>query len=64
MILLFYVILYKYSATNFEYSSCMIYMTFHVQLLKYFTNMVGTMWHVIRQNNFAHGSLDHAIKHG
>ena len=44
--------------------SCMIYMTFHVKLLKYSTNMVGTMWHVVRQNNFAYGSLGHAIKHG
>ena len=44
--------------------SCMIYMNFHVQLLIYFTNMEGTMWHVVRQNNFAHGTLDHAIKHG
>ena len=44
--------------------SCMIYMTFHVQLFEYFTNMEGTMWHVVRQNNFAHGSLGHAIKHG
>ena len=44
--------------------SCMIHMTFHVQLLKYFTIMEGTMWHVVRQNNFAHGTLGHAIKHG
>ena len=44
--------------------SCMIYMTFHVQLLKYFTIMEGTMWHVVRQNNFAHGTLGQAIKHG
>ena len=22
------------------------------------------MWHVVRQINFAHGSLGHAIKHG
>ena len=44
--------------------SCMIYMTFHVQLLKCFTNMEGTMWHVVRQNDFAHASLGHAIKHG
>ena len=58
IILLFYVILYKNSATNFEY------MTFHVQLSKYFTNMEGTMWHVVRQNNFVHGTLGHAIKHG
>ena len=44
--------------------SCMIYMTFHVQLLKYFSNMEGTMWHVVRQNNCACHSLGHAIKHG
>ena len=44
--------------------SCMTYMTFHVQLLKYFTTMEGTMWHVVRQNNFIHGTLGHAIKHG
>ena len=44
--------------------SCMIYMTFHVQLLKYFTIMEGTTWHVVRQNNFAHGTLGYAIKHG
>ena len=44
--------------------SCMIYMTFHVQLLKYFTNMEGTMLPVVRQNNFAHGTLGHAIKRG
>ena len=45
-------------------SCMMIYMTFHVQLLKYFTIMEGTMWHVARQNNFAHGTLGHAIEHG
>ena len=44
--------------------SCMIYMTFHVQLLKYFTIIEGTMWHVVRQNNFTHCTLGHAIKHG
>ena len=44
--------------------SCMIYMTFHVQLLKYFTIMGGTMWHVVRQINLAHGTLGHAIEHG
>ena len=26
--------------------------------------MEGTMWHVVRQNNFAHGTLGHAIEHG
>ena len=44
--------------------SCMIYMTFCVQLLKYFTIMEGTMWHVTRQNNLAHGTLAYAIEHG
>ena len=44
--------------------SCMTHMTFHVQLLKWFTIMEGTMWHVVRQNNFAHGTLGHAIEHG
>ena len=44
--------------------SCMIYMTFHVQLLKYFTDMEGTMCYVVRQNNFTHGTLGHVIKHG
>ena len=42
----------------------MTHMTFHVQLLKYFTIMEGTMWHEVRQNNFAHGTLGHAIEHG
>ena len=63
IILLFYVILYRNLATILNTDSCMIYMTFHVQLLKYFTNM-GGMWHVARQNNFTHDSLGHAIKHG
>ena len=44
--------------------SCMTLMTFHVQLLKYFTIMEGTMWHVVRQNNFAHGTLGHTTEHG
>ena len=44
--------------------SCMTYMTFHVQLLKYFTIMEEIMWHVVRQTNLAHGTLGHAIKHG
>ena len=44
--------------------SCMTHMTFHVQLLKYFTLMEGTNGHVVRQNNFAHGTLGHAIEHG
>ena len=44
--------------------SCMTHVTFHVQLLKWFTIMEGTMWHVVRQNNFAHGTLGHAIEHG
>ena len=44
--------------------SCMTHMTLHVNLLKYFTIMEGTMWHVVRQYNFAHGTLGHATKHG
>ena len=44
--------------------SCMTYMTFHVQLLKYVTIMEGSMWHVVRQINLAHGTLGHAIDHG
>ena len=39
-------------------------MTFHVQLLKCFTIMEGTMWHEVRQNNYAHCTLGHAIEHG
>ena len=39
-------------------------MTFHAQLLTYFTIMEVTMWHEVRQNNFAHGTLGHVIKHG
>ena len=42
----------------------MTHMTFHVQLLKCFTIMKGTMWHEIRQNNFAHSIIGHAIEHG
>ena len=42
----------------------MKHMTFHVQLLKYFTIMERTMWHEVRQNNFAHGTLGHVIEHG
>ena len=44
--------------------SCMTYMMFHIQLLKYSTIMEGTMWHVVKQNNFAHGTLGHGIEHG
>ena len=39
-------------------------MAFHVQLLKCLTIQMGAMWHVVRQNNFAHGTLGHAIEHG
>ena len=42
----------------------MTHMSFHVQLLKCFTIMEGTMWHEVKQNNFAHGTLGHAIEHG
>ena len=26
--------------------------------------MEGTMWHEVRQKNFAHGTLGHVIEHG
>ena len=39
-------------------------MTFHVQLLKCFTIMEGTMWLEERQNKFAYGTLGHVIEHG
>ena len=42
----------------------MKHMTLHVQLLTCFTIMEGTMWHEVRQNNLAHGTLGHAIEHG
>ena len=45
----------------FNIDSWITHMTFHVQLLKYFTIMEGTMWHEVRQNNFAHGTLGHAM---
>ena len=64
IILLFYVILYKNSATNFEYRLLYDIHDLHVQLLKYFTIIEGIMWHVVIQINFAHGTLGHAIKHG
>ena len=43
--------------------SGMKHMTFHVQLLNYFTIMEGTMWHEVRQNNFAYATLGHVIEH-
>ena len=39
----------------------MSHMTFSVKM---FYHQGGTMWHEIRQNNFAHGTLGHAIEHG
>ena len=64
IILLFYVILYKNSATNFEYR--LLYDTHNLpcSTFKIFYLHGGTMWHVVRQNNFAHGTLGHAIEHG
>ena len=44
--------------------SLMKHMTFHVQLLNCFTITEGTMWHEMRQNNFAHVTLGHVIEHG
>ena len=48
----------------FNIDSWMTHMTFHVQLLKYFTIMEGTMWHEVRQKKIVHGTLGHAIEHG
>ena len=31
---------------------------------KMFYHHGGDMWHEVRQNNFAHGTLGHAIEHG
>ena len=56
IILLFYIILYENSATNFEYRLSYGTHDLPFQFLKYFTTMEGTMWHVVRQNNFAHGT--------
>ena len=44
--------------------SYMTHMTFHVQLLKWFTIIEGTMWHEVRQNYIAHGTLGHSTEHG
>ena len=64
IILLFHVLLYENSATNFEYRLLYDIHDLPCSTLKYFTIMEGTMWHVVRQNKFAHGTLGHAIKHG
>ena len=57
IILLFYVILHENSATNFEYR--LLYDTYDLpcSTLKIFSIMEGAMWNVVRQNNFAHGTL-------
>ena len=64
IILLFYVILYKNSATNFEYRLLYDIHDLPCSTFKIFYQHGGTMWHVVGQNNFAHGTLGHAIKHG
>ena len=61
IILLFYVILYKNSATNFEYRLLYDIHDLPSSTFKIFYQHGGD--HVARQNNFAHGSLGHAIKH-
>ena len=50
--------------TNFEYRLLYDIHDFPCSTFKIFYQHGGTMWHVVRQNNFAHGSLGHAIKHG
>ena len=62
IILLFYVILYKNSATNFEYRLLYDIHDLPCSTFKIFYQHGGD--HVVRQNNFADGTLGHAIKHG
>ena len=64
IILLFYVILYKNSATNFEYGLLYDIHDPPCSTFKIFYKHGGTMWHVVRHNNFALDTLGHAIKHG
>ena len=64
IILLFYVILYENSATNFEYRLLYDIHDLPCSTFKIFYHHGGTMWHVVRQNNFAHGTLGHDIEHG
>ena len=64
IILLFYIILYRNLATNFEYRLLYDIHDLPCSTFKIFYQHGGTIWHVLRQNNFAHGSLGHAIKHG
>ena len=64
IILFFYVILYRNLATNFEYRLLYAIHDCPCSTFKIFYQHGGTMWPVVRQNNFVHGSLGHAIKHG
>ena len=64
IILLFYVILYRNLVTNFEYRLLYDIHDLPRSTFKIFYQHGGTMWHEVRHNNFAHGSLGHAIKHG
>ena len=64
IILLFYVLLYENSVTNFEYILLYDIHDLPCSTFKIFYHHGGTIWHVVRQNNFARGTLGHAIKHG
>ena len=62
IILLFYVILYENSATNFEYSLLYNIHDLPCSTFKIFYHHGGDHVACGRQNNFAHGTLGHAIK--
>ena len=64
IILLFYDLLYENSATNFEYRLLYDIQDLPCSTFKIFYHHWGTIWHVVRQINLAHGTLGHAIKHG
>ena len=63
-ILLFYVILYRNSATNFEYRLLYDIHDLPCSTFKIFYQHGGDHVACGKQNNVAHGSLGHAIKHG
>ena len=56
--------MYGNSATDFQHRLLNETHDLPCSTFKVFTIMEGTMWHEVRQNNFAHGTLGHAIEHG
>ena len=55
-------LLYENLATNFEYRLLYDIHDLPCSTFKIFYHHGGD--HVVRQNNFAHGTLGHAIEHG